>query len=134
MVSTEYTHLKKDEKAIAKRFRAQYYFAGEWIYDVHLDVPALVLPAWWTKQDRINWSDLRAKRIDLLIKGPREHWIMEITPKLSKPAVGGVLVYRDLYLTQFKPDVPTKMGIIVEVDDPAYHKTCKKNNIEWWVV
>jgi len=134
MPSSQYTHLKKDEKAIAKRFRARYYFPGEWVYDQHLDVPAVALPAWWTKKDRESFADLKAKRIDLLIKGPEEHWIMEITPKLSKPAVGGCLVYRDLYIKQFKPDVPVKLGIVVEVDDPAYHSTCVKSGISWFVV
>ena len=134
MPNSQYTHLKKDEKAIAKRFRAQYYFPGEWVYDVHLDVPVPVLPAWWTKKDRDSYVGNRAKRIDLLIKGPKEHLIIEITPKLSKPAVGGCLLYKDLYLEQLKPDVPVKLGIVVEVDDSAYHKTCRKNNITWWVV
>jgi len=101
---------------------------------VHLDVPIPVLSAYWTKKDRANYTDLRAKRIDLLIKGPKEHWIMEITPKLSKSAVGGCLVYKDLYIKQFKPKVPVKMGIIVEVDDQAYHKTCKDNGITVFVV
>lgn len=134
MPNSQYTHLKKDEKAIAKRFRAHHYFPGEWVYDVHLDVPIPKLPAWWTKHDREVYGDLRAKRIDLLIKGPDDIWIMEITPKLSKPAVGGCLVYRDLYKKQFKPNLPVRVGIIVEVDDPAYHKTCKDLGISWWVV
>ena len=134
MPSSQYTHLKKDEKAIAKRFRATHYIPGEWIYDVHLDVPAVRLPAYWTKHDRDAFTDLKAKRIDLLIKGPKEHWIMEITPKLSKPAVGGCLVYKNLYVKQFQPKVPVKLGIIVEVDDPAYHETCKRLGITWYVV
>ena len=134
MPSSEYTHLKKDEKAIAKRFRARYYYPGKWIYDLHLEVPPVALPAYWTKKDRDNFADLKAKRIDLLIDGPKEIWIMEITPKLSKPAVGGCLVYKELYLKQFKPKVPVKMGIIVEVDDEAYHPTCKKLGIDVFVV
>jgi len=134
MAGTKYTHLKKDEKEIAKRFEATVYFDGEYVYDVHLDVPIPPLPAWWTKEMRKNYGDLRAKRIDLVIKTKNEHWIIEITPKLSKAPLGGVLTYRDLYKKQYKPGLPVKVGVVVEVDDPAYHDTYKKYGVSWWVV
>jgi len=38
VVNQQYTHLKPDEKEIAKRFVAKDIFPGEYIYDVHLDV------------------------------------------------------------------------------------------------
>jgi len=134
MVSTQYTHLKKDEKTIAKRFREQYDLGGEYIYDVHLDVPMPPLPAWWTKEDRKNFGDLKAKRIDLLVKCQHYIWVIEITPKLSKAPLGGVLAYKDLYQKQFSPIVPLKMGVVVEVDDSAYHPIYEKLGVKWWVV
>ncbi len=75
-----------------------------------------------------------AKRIDLVVHSKNEIWIIEITPKVSKAAVGGCLTYKDLYEKQFKPTKPVKLGMIVEVDDPAYHNTLKNLDITLWVV
>jgi len=134
MVRQEFKHLKKDEKAIAERFRNHAFLIGEYVYDVHLDTPPVQFPAWYTKKDIELYKTLRAKRIDLVVKSKDKHWILEITPKLSKAAIGGVLTYRDLYQEQYRPGVPVFVGIVVEVDDPAYHPTLQKNNIKLWVV
>ena len=134
MTTKPYSHLKADEKAIAKRFYENIFLAGEYHYDVTLDVPEPVIPAWWTKKDREAWAGWRSKRIDLVIKQKQQHIICEITPKLSKAAIGGVLSYRDMYKKQYRPMVPVNLGIIVEMDDPAYHPTLKKNLIRLWVV
>jgi len=75
-----------------------------------------------------------AKRIDLVVETKNEIWIIEITPKVSKASVGGCLTYKELYLEQFDPVKDVKLGIIVEVDDPAYHSTLKNNDIRLWVV
>jgi len=101
---------------------------------VHLDVPPVELPAYWTKKDISNYEGLVAKRIDLVVHADKEIWVIEITPKVSKAAVGGCLTYKDLYIKQFKPTKPVRLGIIVEVDDPAYHSTLENNNISLWVV
>ena len=134
MPNRQFTHLKADEKEIAKRFVKFGHMTGEYVYDVHLDSPDVDYPIHWTKKDIAHWSSLRAKRIDLLVKQDNAHWIMEITPKVSKAAVGGCLTYRDLYIEQYQPHVPVHIGIIVEVDDKAYHNTLRKNNIKLWVV
>ena len=134
MPGTKFTHLKKDEREIAERFELGRYLDGEYVYDVHLDVPIPPVPAWWTKTMRERYANLRAKRIDLVIKRPNEHWIIEITPKLSKAPLGGVLAYRELYKKQYKPGVPVKVGVVVEMDDPAYHDVYKMYGVEWWVV
>ncbi len=134
MVRAKFAHLKKDEKAIAERFERNAFLVGEYVYDVHLESPGVVFPAWYTKKDIELWKKLRAKRIDLVVKQPDKHWVIEITPKVSKAAVGGVLVYRDLYKKQYTPGVPVMVGIVCEVDDPAYHDTLKKESIRLWVV
>ncbi|MEA3222368.1 MAG: hypothetical protein U9P49_04285 [Thermodesulfobacteriota bacterium] len=134
VVNQQFTHLKADEKEIAKRFVKYAKFSGTYVYDVHLDVEAPEPPDHWTTKDIRAYQTLRAKRIDLLVKKDSEIWIFEITPKVSKAAVGGVLTYRDLYKKQYKPKVPVHVGIIVEMDDKAYHETLEKLNIKLWVV
>jgi len=104
----------------------------EW--DVHLEVQEVEIPAHWTKKDMRLYHALYDKRIDLVVHSDDSIWVMEITPKLSKMAIGGCLAYKDLYEKQFKPDLPVKMGIIVEVDDPNYHSTLEKLDIRLWVV
>jgi len=81
-----------------------------------------------------NFQYNKAKRIDLVVHGFEYVWIMEITPKVSKAAIGGCLAYKDLYIKQFQPKKEVRLGIIVEVDDPAYHGTLKNNDISLWVV
>jgi len=107
---------------------------GKREYDVHLQVKEPETPAWWTKQDIKIYHGLWDKRIDLVVHADAAIWIIEITPKLSKAAVGGCEVYKELYEKQFKPELPVKMGIIVEMDDPNYHSTLEKLDIKLWVV
>lgn len=130
----EYSHLKEDEKRIAERWVAQVPIQGKREYDVTLDVPLPELPAYWTNLDIQRYAETRKKRIDLIVHAIDALWIMEITPKVSKAAVGGVLSYRDMYIKQYHPMLPVKLGIIVEVDDKAYHDTLKNNDIRLWVV
>jgi len=101
---------------------------------VHLDSAALEFPDHWTKRDVEHWKQLKAKRIDLLIDRPDVAIIFEITPKVSKAAVGGVLSYRELYKTQYSPGKPVNVGLIVGVDDPTYHSILKMYDIELYVV
>lgn len=129
-----YAHLKADEKAIAERWVALVPIQGKREYDVHLDTPTLNAPAWWTKKDMENWNAVTAKRIDMVVHAQKAIWIMEVTPKVSKAAVGGCLTYKQLYIEQFHPTKPVNMGIICEMDDPAYHQILKNNDIRLWVV
>lgn len=107
---------------------------GKREYDVHLTVKEPTTPAWWTKKDLSMYHGLWDKRIDLVVHSDAVLWIMEITPKLSKAAIGGCLAYRDLYINQFNPEKAVKCGIIVEMDDPNYHSTLEKLDIKLWVV
>jgi len=103
-------------------------------YDVHLQVQEPETPAWWTKKDLKMYHGLWDKRIDMVVHAVDAIWIMEITPKLSKAAVGGCVAYGELYEKEFKPSKKIKLGIIVEMDDPNYHSTLKKLDIKLWVV
>lgn len=134
MVREEFKHLKSDEKEIAKRFVAAGLLPGVYEYDVQLESPDVVFPAHWTKKDLEHWSALRAKRIDVVVHAEAADWILEVTPKLSKAAIGGCVTYRELYQRQFKPKFPVHLGIVVEVDDRAYHDTLHKFGISLWVV
>jgi len=134
IVLREYTHLKAAEKAIAKRWVTQVPIQGRREWDVHLKVQLLEAPAWWSKKDYRNWHAVNDKRIDLVVHSDKAIWIMEITPKLSKAAIGGCQVYKELYEKEFKPKLPVKMGIIVEMDDPNYHSMLEKLGITLWVV
>jgi hypothetical protein len=134
MVRQEFKHLKPDEKIIAQRFYDQGHLIGEYEYDLHLTTPDVNFPAHWTKKDLEHWSALRDKRIDIVVHAAAAEWIIEVTPKLSKAAIGGCVTYRELYMRQFNPKYPVHLGIVVEVDDLAYHDTLKRYGITLWVV
>jgi hypothetical protein len=134
MVRQEFKHLKPDEKAIAERFVAANLLPGVYEYDVNLQTPDVQFPANWTKKQFEHWSALRAKRIDIVVHADAAEWILEVTPKLSKAAIGGCITYRELYMRQFNPKFPVHLGIVVEVDDLAYHDTAKRYGITIWVV
>ena len=134
MVRAEFKHLKDNEREIAQRFVDRKLLDGEYIYDVELKSPAVVVPAHWTKKDIEQWEALRSKRIDLVVKTSTADWVIEITLKLSKAAVGGVVTYREMYMDQYKPGRPTNVAVVCEVDDPAYHSTCERFGIKIFVV
>lgn len=134
MVREEYKHLKADEKAIAQRFVEANLLPGRYEYDVMLQSADVIFPAHWTKKDLEHWSGLRAKRIDIVVHAADAIWILEVTPKLSKAAVGGCLTYKELYVTQLNPSLPVKLGIVVEVDDLTYHPVLGQLGIRLWVV
>lgn len=134
MVRQEFKHLKPDEKAIAQRFVDGNYLQGRYEYDVNLQSADVIFPAHWTKKDLEHWSALRAKRIDIVVHASDAIWIIEVTPKLSKTAVGGCLTYKNLYETEFNPQLPVRLGVVVEVDDLTYHPVLETLNIRLWVV
>lgn len=134
MVRQEFKHLKADEKAIAERFYNLGLLPGDYEYDVQLQSPDVIFPASWTKKDFEHWGALRAKRIDVVVHTKDAVWILEITPKLSKASIGGVVTYREMYMKEFNPGTPTNVGIVVEVDDLAYHATLDRYGIKLWVV
>ncbi len=126
--------MKPDEKIIAQRFYDLGLLLGSYEYDVALESPDIKFPPYWTKKDFEHWGALRAKRIDIVVESATDIWILEVTPKLSKAAVGGVLVYRNMYQDQFKPTKKVRVGIVVEVDDLAYHGILNEHEIALWVV
>jgi len=134
MVKAEYKHLKPDEKAIAERFVKAGLLPGSYEYDVALESPDVRFPAHWTKADFEHWSGLRAKRIDVVVTQTDTIWVLEVTPKLSKTSVGGCLTYKEMYIKQFSPVQKVRMGIVVEVDDLAYHGVLQQHDIALWVV
>jgi len=134
MVRQEFKHLKADEKEIAQRFVDQGLLKGTYEYDVHLTSPDVHFPAHWTKEDLKHWTALRDKRIDIVVHAPAAEWVIEVTPKVSKAAIGGCITYREMYMRQFNPKYPVHLGIVVEVDDLAYHDTLKRFGITLWVV
>ena len=85
----ELTHLKPDEKRIADRWVRMVPIQGRREWDVHLTVPIPDPPAWWTKKDLAHWHALKDKRIDLVVHADDAVWIIEVTPKVSKAAIGG---------------------------------------------
>lgn len=152
----KYPGLKKDEIEVMDRFLAGEHLEGEYTYDVKLylkehlikntdehvfDVDSisqayeiirsLMVPI---SKPTAGFSDLQASRIDAVIETDKEIWLLEVTPKLKKHVIGGCLLYRDLFMYQFEPTKPVRLGIVSGVDDPRTHFTLKKHDIKLWIV
>jgi len=134
MVRAEFMHLKPDEKEIMERFIVAGLLPGLYEYDVHLSVPDPVWPEGVSEEQKNVWRMRIAKRIDAVCKQPDRIWLLEVTPKLSRAAVGGLLLYKQLYKAGYHPLPPLYLGVITAIDDPAYHPLLKENNITHWVV
>lgn len=134
MVRAEYAHLKAEEKAIMIRFVAREMLPGSYEYDIHLSVPDPAWPPDMSEEDKTMWRRRTAKRIDVICKTSSECWILEVTPKLGKAVVGGILMYKYMYEDQYSPMLPVRLGIIVAMDDPSYHPLLEREHIKLWVV
>lgn len=134
MVRAEFAHMQNLEAAIMQRFRDANLLPGNYDYDIHLDVPEPEWPPRLTELERRQWKQLIAKRIDAVCVRPDVIWILEVTPRESTRALGAMLVYKDLYLRQFKPTKPVSLGLVVEMADPALAMVRAAQGIRLWVV
>ena len=152
----KYPGLKKDEIEVMDRFLAGKHLEGEYIYDVKLYLKKHLYEAFlpdpntfkqtskeyehilasMNQLSKLTYggSDLQASRIDCVVETDKEIWILEVTPRLKKHAIGGCLLYRDLFMYQFEPTKPVRLGIVSGVDDPRTHFTLKKHDIKLWIV
>ena len=134
MVRAEFAHLKADEKEIMERFITAGLLPGSYEYDIHLSVPDPVWPAGTSEDEKTVWRDRISKRVDAVCTTSDNIWLLEVTPKLSRAAVGGLLLYKQMYAAQYHPMLPIHLGVVVAMDDPAYHPLLAQNNIRLWVV
>ena len=156
MAKPKYPGLKKDEIEVMDRFLAGKYLEGEYTYDVklylkcYLDL-SCVFPLVDHRSINENYTEIKtqldkvsevkgsivdvtASRIDCIVETDSQIWLLEVTPKLKKHVIGGCLLYRDLFMYQFEPTKPVRLGIVSGVDDPRTHFTLKKHDIKLWIV
>ena len=134
LVRAEFAHLKPDEREIMRRFVDKKLLEGKYEYDVHLTVPDPVWPEKTTEEEKQIWRSRIAKRIDAVCTTPSGVWIIEVTPKVSKAAVGGLFLYRQMYRAQYHPVLPVHLVCVVAIDDTAYHNLLTENKITLFVV
>lgn len=78
------------------------------------------------------WEYLTAKKIDIVIHLPEKIMIVEVKKKLSASAAGQLLLYRDLYLQEYKPNKPVELWHIAVYGDSSVIPLLEKLNIKWW--
>jgi len=64
--------------------------------------------------DRYPWM----YKMDLVIEGPEEVWIVEIKEKIRMAALSQLLLYRSLYREQFPTEKPIRLALVARRDSP----------------
>jgi hypothetical protein len=125
-------HLSKyDHKIVQQYFDEIVRHPYEAVFDLRCP-PEIINGPGGVKEDTALWTNLVAKRIDLVIKKPTVHYVCEAKPQASAMAIGQVQMYKDLYQKYYKPDVPVIMLILTDTIDPAVVDLCNKTKIVYY--
>uniref|UniRef100_A0A6H1ZWX8 Uncharacterized protein n=1 Tax=viral metagenome TaxID=1070528 RepID=A0A6H1ZWX8_9ZZZZ len=106
------THLRPSERSLFRRFLALDPI-GEALYDfdVRLGEGMPLDPTWPDWLSRMA-SALTQRRADVVAHTTTEDFILEIKDRAGTTAIGQLLCYRALYLRDFKPTNPVRLGVI----------------------
>lgn len=86
-------------------------------------------------QEIINqWILATQKRIDVLAETPTEYIIIEIRQRASPEAIGRLLTYHKLFITEAQPTKPVKLMLATDREDPDVRATCNDLNITYIVI
>lgn len=103
---------------------------------IEFDVPLKVQEIKPTKKEEEGlarmWEYLTAKKIDMVIHYDEKIMIVEVKKKLSASAAGQLLLYKDLYVQQYKPAKPIELWHIAIYSDPSVVPLLEKLGIKYW--
>lgn len=112
-----YAHMKPADRKIWEKFIAEFPDAyDECRYDVHVgSIPKFVDP------NPLSGSDgeerLYKRKIDVIAYKENEIDAIELKPRAGSSAIGQVLMYRDLFIKEYKPGRFVRPVIITDVSD-----------------
>jgi len=127
-----FKHQSEAEIVVAKAFIERVFPQAKVEFDVPLKSSK---PADWESMPenyRKMWEYLTAKKIDMVMHLPEKILIVEVKQKLGASGVGQLLLYKMMYLEQYKPGKPVELWQIAMYPDPDVVKLCEKLGIKWW--
>lgn len=106
IVMPAYPHMMTEDAEVWTKFLQGYdRVINQVWYDLHVgSIPLAVDPA-DEMAVKIALGIMR-KRIDVICDTPDGFWVCEIKPYGSYVAVGQVLLYTELFIAEYEPDVP----------------------------
>ncbi len=134
MVKPTYPHMSPMEDLALQMFKSSNIINGLWKYDVHLKTPESVLPPGTPANYKKMWLMLKSKRIDALCISPVSINIIEVKPKITVAGIGQLLLYREMYKEEFKPDKPIQLWLVGYYEDALVRSTAERNGIKVWTV
>lgn len=80
------------------------------------------------------WTRITSKRIDVVGRKLGAWWIIELRPQASSGALGTILTYRDIWLSDPPDSDPVTSVIVTDFPDPDLLILAAKNDIQIVVV
>lgn len=119
---------------IWKAFKRQHDLQNEVCkFDVRVGTELQECPNAEAKYQRL-WASLSAKRIDVLIEGEDEDWIVEIKPRAGMVALGQLLTYRYLFTLEAKAGRRVLATCLCAEVDPDVLPIFRQRGIALWKV
>ncbi len=87
-------------------------------------------PAWLERDIKA----LTQKRADAVVRSGQETWILEIKVRASFSALGQLLGYAILYVAEFNPVQPPRLGIVAERTQPDLAGVLSNFGVEIFLV
>lgn len=83
----------------------------------------------WEPEYQKDAEVLSRLRIDALGFQPEQLHIIEVKPRLNPASLGQIMVYREHFLTDYKPSLPVRMVIVAGEGDKNVEDLASKQGI-----
>jgi len=134
MVRAVFKHLSEEENIVAQEFIKRVVPDGEVKFDIPLKSKKTIAIEAAPEHYRKLWEYLTAKKIDMIVEYPAKIMIVEIKRILSAAAVGQLLLYKKMYVEQYKPLKPIELWHIAMYPDWDVIELLNEMDIKWWVL
>jgi len=127
-----FKHLSEEEVVIAKEFIRRVIPDAKVKFDVPLKskIPTALETA--PPNYKMLWEYLTAKKIDFVAELPEKIMIVEVKQRLHASAVGQLLLYKKMYIEQYKPLKPIELWHIANYPDLDVIELLNDMGIRWW--
>ncbi len=130
----KFRHFRPEEIEIFKTFALKEYPNANYYFDVPLEVSGLEWLKEQPKEYQEMWKYLRAKKIDVIIETEEKYIICEVKGRVRPSAIGQLIVYRDMFIQQYKPEKPVELLIVAKYFDIDVAKIAKSLGIKVWTI
>ena len=129
IVMPAYPHMLGEDTAVWTRFLASGDIELQEVwYDVHCGQPVLSNMGLDSREQRIA-DGLTRKRIDVVAIVEGVFWVIEVKPIAQHFAIGQVLVYEGLFVTEYGPALETWPVIVCDSVDEDVVPECERLGI-----